>query len=185
MSDMNRPNGSGDAPPGFHTFVVKAPEWKISDDALRYLEGDFAALLYLLHDLLSAGGHVEPMLAYDLGVIAERLADFLRAPRPMPSHDEASGYVASLAKSYSELVAKLDDDVTFATTDGVVGEVAATTIPTLCRLLAHAAQDHQEQSRYVWQATMEYRLEQGNLRAEQALVQRKLDELEGKPKAKP
>ncbi len=85
---------------------------------------------------------------------------------------------------YNDLTAKLCDDFTFTTTAGVSGEVAATTLPTLCRLLAHAAQDQEEQSRYVWDSEMKFRLEQGSLNAEQALTQRKLDELEGKLPAK-
>ena len=141
------------------TSILWTPPLKTRQDALEYLEGDFAAWCLVAGDLVSAGAHVPAMLAFDLAQIAGALAEFLRGPSrgPLSFLDESHMHLGDLARSIDELDEKTERGVEFTTVGGLRGDVSPYTKPLLAVALARGVQSQRDESEDRWNAEMERR----------------------------
>ena len=166
-------------PISVYTSVIRPPEWKDQKAALQYLEGGFADHLHMVHDLLSAGVFIEPMILEDLAYIAGYLASFIPKPRPLVLSDESMEYVEELTRSIVEIRKKLDrSGVGFTTTDGLAADVYPETLSVLASALTHASTMLSAEAHAQWNGEMEYRGQYMDLRMEQARIRKKLREID-------
>src|SRR3990172_9269770 len=90
-----------------HLFILRPPTLGTAKGVADYLEGEFAAVLRAMYDVLSAGAHCPLILLDDLGYVANALARVLRGEPPVGFEDESLGFTDEAARSLRELTGRL------------------------------------------------------------------------------
>jgi len=166
-------------PVRLHSFTIRPPEWKTQEKALDYLDGEFRDLLWALHDLCATGIEFPDVMLFDMGSIAEALAEFLREPRPVRIQDDALVFASELTSALTSLEEKKRNEGWWIKTrDGVLHDLPSETLPVLAKVAAHACASLGEVAGAEWETEQKNRAKVSDLSWEQYRLGKEIRRLE-------